>query len=183
MRKFMIAGCLSLASMANAGGAVDFSISLESVRIEHEAARVGTGALISLGGAYNQNQGWLLNAGFHAVDSKAAANPLIAGLGGKAYWFDAKDGGSGGALAPGFFVRYQPNFARGFGVEAIVHYAPPILTFSQYDHFGDFHLRANYRVLPQARAFIGANYTAGLEAEQDPVSINDGVYLGFRVNY
>lgn len=183
MRKLLLASCLGMASWASAGGAVDFSISLESVRIEHEAARVGTGALISGGGVYNQNQGWLINAGFHAVDSKAAANPLIVGLGGKAIWFDAKEGSSGGALAPGLFLRYQPDFARGVGVETMLHYAPPILTFSEYDHFADAHLRLSYRVLPQARAFIGGNYTAALAQGEDPVSVNDGVYVGFRVNY
>lgn len=183
MRKILLASGLALASWATAGGAVDFSISLESVRIEHEATRVGTGALITGGGAYNQNQGWLITGGFHAVDNKAAANPLIAGLGGKAYWFDLVDGAAGAALAPGFFVRYQPAFAQGFGAEAIAHYAPPILTFSEYDHFAELHVRGSYRVLPQARAFLGAVYSAAAVSGQRPDAVDDGLYLGFRVNY
>ncbi|MEX2321522.1 MAG: hypothetical protein WD668_09200, partial [Saccharospirillum sp.] len=73
-----------------AGGSLDIALSNTSVRLEHEAVRVGSGAHITTGLAYSEdNQAYAFSAGFNAVDATMANQEMIGGIGFKGFLFDA----------------------------------------------------------------------------------------------
>lgn len=171
-----------LCGSLQAGGAFDISLSNDSVRLVHEAAHLGTGLMFDVGLNYSEPYGWALSAGLNAVDTKSAGNDLVGGLGGKIYVFEATGQELAGSLAVGGFVRYTPAVLRGLGFEVISYVAPSVLSFGEHHAMLDAHARLSYRALPQANVFVGYGYFNAFYDKADQ-PIDQGPYLGFRVNY
>lgn len=167
---------------ATAGGSLDFSLSNDSVRLEHEAVRAGTGAHITTGAVYSEeSEAYAISAGFNAVDATMANKEMIGGIGFKAFAFDARE--LGFAVGVGGFLRWQPDFMNGLGTEAQLYYAPDILSFNDTTGFQEVIARVTYKVLPQARVFVGWHDIAGYYAEGGISKVDNTFNLGFRMNY
>ncbi|WP_051207277.1 YfaZ family outer membrane protein [Saccharospirillum impatiens] len=183
--KTWLAVCAVLVPLgAQAGGSLDIALSNTSVRLEHEAVRVGSGAHITTGLAYSEdNQAYAFSAGFNAVDATMANRELIGGIGFKGFLFDA--GEPGFALGVGGFLRWQPDFMNGLGTEAQLYYAPDILSFGDVVAFQEVIARVTYKVLPQARVFVGWHDIAGYyrDTTGGPSRIDNTFNVGFRMNY
>ncbi len=185
IKKVIYAAMLaSTGSLAFAGGAIDFALSNTSVRIEHNAVLVGTGAHISTGMLYNEsNQNWALSAGFNAVDATLANKEVIGGVGFKAMLMSSAAADFAVAAGVGGFLRWQPDFMNGLGLEGQAYFAPSILSFgeltSSYEAVG----RVSYKVLPQARVFVGYHEITGNYVEQSNVKVDATFHIGFRMTY
>lgn len=176
---------LGAATTVSAGGAVDFSLSDKSVRIEHDAVLVGTGAYFSTGAVYNEDSGNLaLTMGFNAVDATMANKELIGGVGFKGFVMKTNEFGFNPALGVGGFLRWQPDFMNGLGLEGQGYVAPSILSFVDLVSAYEGVARVTYKVLPQARAFIGYHVLGG-EYEPDNTweSVDSTFHVGFRITY
>ena len=182
MNKLLAAIALAATSSVSlAGGAVDLSLTLESVRLEHEAKIVDTAAMFSVGGAYNEGSGYMISLGGAAVDP-TANHELVAGLGGKIFAMSEEGEDLGVGLGIGGFVRYQPDFFHGVGVEMSGFYAPDVLSWANSHAMGEFLTRLSYKVLPNARVFVGYTYIA-VDQDFRNREIENSGNIGFRVNY
>lgn len=173
---------LTLASGALAGGSMDIALTNTSLRFEHDATRVGTGAHITFGALYSDGEGYLASAGFNAVDASGGRADMVGGLGFKGFFFDPENQGSGVSIAVGGFVRYYPDSFNGLGVEGILYFSPDVLTFNDASSFHEMVARVTYKVMPQARVFIGFQ-DVGADYSGTNTVIDRGFNLGFRVNY
>lgn len=185
MKTFLFALSASLISVGSmAGGAVDFSLSNDSVRAEHDAVFVGSGAHFTVGGLYNEeNSNWALTGGFNAVDATLANEELIGGVGFKAFMLRTEIDDLSLAAGVGGFLRWQPDFMNGLGLEGHAYYAPSILSFGDAKSVYDITLRATYKVLPQARVFVGFHEVAA-DYEDGPLTEVDSTFhIGLRVTY
>lgn len=187
--QILATGALSLfGALAYAGGAVDFALSNESVRLEHNAVLVGTGAHFSTGGLYNEaTQNWALTVGFNAVDATMANKELIGGVGFKGLLLSTEAANLSAGLGVGGFLRWQPDFMNGLGLEGQTYYAPSILSFGDLVDAYDGLFRVTYKVLPQARAFVGYHFIGGqydIDSSKNVyANVDTTLHLGFRITY
>ncbi len=183
LKHWLFATAVWMPMAAMAGGSLDFSLSDKSVRLEHEAVRVGTGAHITTGLAYSEErQAYAFSAGFNAVDATLSNRDLIGGIGFKGFLFDAHEPGF--AVGVGGFLRWQPDFMNGLGTEASLYYAPDILSFKDVTAFQEIFARVTYKVLPQARVFVGWHEIAGYyNGGIGKATVDETFNVGFRINY
>lgn len=184
-KKLLLSAVLvSIGSATFAGGEVDFAISNTSVRLEHDAVLVGSGAHFSTGILYSEDtNNWALFAGFNAVDATMANKELIGGVGFKAMMLSTEVTDYSLGLGVGGFLRWHPDFMNGLGLEGQGYFAPSILSFGElvgaYEGVG----RLTYKVLPQARAFVGYHVMAGDYTTDSFVAVDSTFHIGFRINY
>ena len=185
LKKTLVAVLATASASVFAGGAVDFALSDKSVRLEHDAVLVGTGAHISTGGIYNEDSGnWALSAGFNAVDATMANRELIGGVGFRGFGLHTGQSDISVAIGVGGFLRWQPDFMNGLGLEGQGYVAPSILSFGDlvdtYEGVG----RLTYKVLPQARAFLGYHVLGGTYVDGNVWEAVDSTFhIGFRITY
>lgn len=177
---------VALPIIAQAGGSLDLSLSNESIRLEHEAVRAGTGIHLTTGFLYSEREeAYAFSAGFNAVDATLANRELVGGFGFKGFVFDAQAVSDLGiAVAVGGFLRWQPDFMNGLGTEVNLYYAPSILSFRDATAFQEIIARATYKILPQARLFAGWHDVSAYYGGSTSRTIMDTTFhLGFRINY
>lgn len=177
----LMVATVALSGTALAGGSIDVALSDQSIRAEHGAARVGTGAYITVGGWYRQDAGSMLSGGFHAIDPSNQRPELIGGIGGKGFLFKVPEENTSVAIGLGGFLRYNPPQLNGVGAEVSAYYSPPVLAFGDLAQFYDVQARLTYLVLPQARIFVGySDSRATYERER---TLDSTITIGFRVRY
>ncbi|WP_320827225.1 YfaZ family outer membrane protein [Reinekea sp.] len=184
-RKIIATTALGLAATsALAGGEIDFALSNTSVRVEHDAVLVGTGAHISTGAMYNENtDNWAIMAGFNAVDATMANKELIGGVGFKLLLLSSEASELAVAAGVGGFLRWQPEFMNGLGFEGQTYFAPSILSFGGLTSAYEVVARVTYKVLPQARIFVGYHEVTGNYTDISNVSVDSTYHVGFRMTY
>ncbi|TXR53447.1 YfaZ family outer membrane protein [Reinekea thalattae] len=185
LKKVIVSGVILASSIvANAGGAIDFSLADDSIRIEHDAVLVGTGAHFTTGYLYNEaNSSWGLTAGFNAVDASMANQDLIGGVGFKAILISSEVDDFALATGVGGFIRYQPYVLNGLGIEGDAYVAPSILSFGELNYVHELLARVTYQVLPQARIFVGYYDVRGNYNARNNVEIDSTFHVGFRMAY
>lgn len=167
-----------------AGGAVDFALSNESLRVEHDAVLVNSGAHFSTGFIYNETlNNWALTAGFNAVDSTTANRDLVGAVGFKAMLLSSEVSDFSMGVGVGGFLRWQPDFMNGLGFEGDAYFAPSILSFGKLTSAYETVARVTYKILPQARVFIGYHDVTGNYDSQSDVEIDKTFHIGFRMSY
>lgn len=166
---------------AYAGGSLDISLKNEMVRVEHEATQVGTGAHITVGGAYTETNEYYLSVGLNGIDTTNQSTEILGGVGVKGYIWNTID--TYFSAAVGGFVRYTPDYMNGMGLEANLYYSPDIISFMGAESFQEVLLRINYKIMPQARLFIGYHDLSGTIGAGARQRIDSGYHLGFRMNY
>lgn len=173
------------AAAASAGGAIDFSLSNQSVRIEHDAVLVGSGAHFSTGVLYSEETGnWALSGAFNAVDATMANKEMVGGVGFKGMVLSTSSSDLAAGIGFGGFLRWQPDFMNGLGLEGQGYFAPSILSFGDLSTAYEAVARVTYKVLPQARAFLGYHELKGFYSENNVGEAVDGTFhLGFRITY
>jgi hypothetical protein len=184
MRHLLVSALfLMAAGQAMAGGSMDIGLTNSSLRFEHDATRVGTGAHITAGLLYNDTEGYAISGSFNAVDASGGRPDMVGGLGFKAFLYRHDDAESAVSVAVGGFVRYNPDSWNGMGVDGIFYFSPDVLSFNKTGFFYESAVRLTYKVMPQARVFVGYQ---DISVEYDDIgsrSIDKGFNLGFRVNY
>jgi hypothetical protein len=181
LQKVLIAaGSVLLASGALAGGAIDLSLKSDMVRAEHEAILVGSGAFLTVGGIFTEKNTSMVSVGFNGVDTSSQNVEWTGGLGLKGFIWNADS--SYVSAAVGGFARYAPATMNGLGFEGSIYMSPSILSFNGAESFQEILVRVNYKVMPQARVFIGYNDASG-NTTGGKKTIDSGVHVGFRVKY
>lgn len=185
LKKIVLPALLAvMGSNAIAGGDVDFALSNDSVRLEHSAVLVGTGAHFSTGVLYDEESGnWAVTAGFNAVDATMANEELIGGVGFKALMLSTEITDYSLGIGVGGFLRWHPDFMNGLGLEGNAYFAPSILSFGELVGAYEGVARVTYKVLPQARAFVGYHILSGDYTVDRYASVDSSFHLGFRITY
>ncbi len=182
MRRVILFLTAFATSFAFAGGSFDLSINDDTVRLEHDATRVGTGAHITAGFLYREDQGYLASIGFNAVDGESTNSELIGGMGAKLFFYEI-DEEVAVSVGLGGFARYYPIEFGGVGLEGSYYYSPDVISFNETSSFYELSARIGFRVLPQSTVFLGIhNVEAEFEEYGDQDLVRAGV-VGFRINY
>jgi len=177
-----------IASLSFGGGAIDFALSNQSVRVEHDAVLVGTGAHFSTGVLYSEeSSNWAILLGFNAVDATMANKELIGGVGFKGIALSTELSDFSVGVGVGGFLQWHPDFMNGLGLEGQGYFAPSILSFGDLSTAYEAVARITYKVLPQARAFIGYHELRGFydvngQGSSDE-SVDSTFHIGFRITY
>jgi hypothetical protein len=177
----------TLAGSAYAGGSIDLGINNTSASLDADATKLGSPLHVSAGGMYNEYGGDFVSAGLHVVDQRHQIESLYIGVGGKAFGYFTDDINSG-ALGLGGFARYSPSEFRGVGLYAHTYYAPQVLSESDTEGLIDIALRAEYNIIPNAKAFLGYRYVmANLKdkAKYDDrtLELSSAFHLGMRISF
>ena len=169
---------------AYAGGEIDFALSNNSIRLEHDAVLVGTGAYLSTGFLYSEDDNnWALTAGFNAVDATLANKELIGGIGFKGMALSTSYSDLSVGIGIGGFLRWQPDVMNGLGLEGQGYYAPNILSFGDLTDVYEVVARVTYKVLPQAKAFVGYHVLSGQYENNKSEDVDATFHIGFRITY
>ncbi|MFA7553292.1 MAG: YfaZ family outer membrane protein [Spongiibacteraceae bacterium] len=136
-----------------------------------------------LGLIYNDEEdGFMLSGGLFANGQRDAFSGR---LGGKVYYADndGKSGNNSGyGLALGGDVNYQlmPDLSLSAGA----FFAPNVLAFSDYDHYKEVFIRANYQVFETASVGFGYS-TLRLEPEdgRKDIKMEDGLFVEMRLQF
>ncbi len=173
---------------AFAGGEVDFSLSNHSVRLEHDTVLVGTGAYLSTGVLYSEeDSNWAVTAGFNAVDASLANRELIGGVGFKALLLSTQVSDFSAGIGVGGFLRWQPAVMNGAGLEGQFYYSPSIMSFGDLVDAYEGVARVTYKILPQAKVFLGYHSLKGLYdldgGSNKSEAVDSSFHVGFRLVY
>ncbi len=175
--------CLLFSTSVFAGGSLDLSINNSAAGLEYDATRMGSPLHVSTGFLHHETDGDLVSFGLNAVDVRNQGSPVRIGIGGKAYAY-ATDGGDGGAIAIGGFVRYTPAELAGLGFAGHVYYSPSVLAFNDTENLIDLGLRIEYKLLPTAMVYLGYRFVeASNEDKFSDIEISKSGHFGLRINF
>lgn len=180
----MSTALIALAGTSFAGGEIDFALSNTSVRVEHDAVLRQTGAHISVGGLYSEStQNWALTGGFNAVDATMSNKEVIGGVGFRGFLMSTEISELSLGIGVGGFLRWQPDFMNGLGLEGQGYFSPSILSFGDLTSGYEAVARLTYKVLPQARVFLGFHEITANYDVQSNVKVDSTMHIGFRMSY
>jgi len=182
-----------------AGGSIDLSLSDDTVRMEYDATKAGSGLHVSLVGQHHADLGDMAAVGLHVVDVRNANSDLYIGVGGKMYVYNAKlekgdvykkeDNHTGGALGIGGFLRYNIPQTDGLSVATYLYYAPEVVSFNSTEGLTDFDLRVQYAIIPTARVYAGYRYNhvnlveSKSDSNVDSAELAQGLHAGLKIDF
>lgn len=171
-----------------AATSIDFNLSGDAAKLSFIQPLAPEGLEVGGGWLHHEDDGDILEAELHLVDD---ANPtrgaLELGVGGKvvAVNDDERDADGGALAIGGKFLYTWPTFNR-FGIGGHAYFAPGATSASDIDGYQELALRAEYRVLRTASAYIGYR---DIELDYDgrrfgdDRSFDDGLYAGLRISF
>ncbi|ASP39498.1 hypothetical protein CHH28_12810 [Bacterioplanes sanyensis] len=172
-----------LASLAQAGGSLDLSLSDHTARVAYDATQMGSGLHIGAAYQHDADDGNMIALGLHAVDERQNNRDLYIGLGMNAYLYDGNDD-DGAALGVGGFFRYRFPSQPDVSVAGYGYYAPPVVSFSETKNMIDADLRLQYALIPTARVYVGYRYTGiRIDDVDDRLELGEGFHFGFKFDF
>ncbi len=166
-----------------------------SAYISRDTAQLGvvldTGAVGGPGGAdfsaaafYNDSSDWLFSLGLKASGRPAGNQPMVFGVGAKAYlgMIDKPDSNFQ-SLALGGDVRHviPANMPVSLGLEG--YYAPRVTSFSDGRELLDLGARIEVEVTPGAAGFLGYRYIQADLNQKKRYRMDDNVHFGVRLDF
>lgn len=193
-----ISAATVISAGAMAGGSIDLSLSNDTVRMEYDAAKAGSGLHVSLTGQHHTERGSLLGLGVHVVDVREPNSPLYIGVGGKIFAyqasfkdgkrFDGEDTLYSGAVGIGGFLRYNIPQTEGLSVAGYGYFAPEVVSFNGTKNLFDMDFRVQYALIPTARVYLGyrlsrVNLTDEKNSNVDSIDLARGVHAGLKIDF
>jgi hypothetical protein len=166
-----------------AGGALDLNLSDEAIRVAYDATHASTGLHINLSGLHHSDDGELVGAGIHAVDTRDDIEKAIIGVGAKGFGFNTEDN-SGFGVGVGGFGRYTLPFNRDLSVAAYAYYAPAVVSFGDAENMFISDWRLQFAVIRNARVYAGYRYNSiSVEGLSDDLELGKGGHLGMTLDF
>lgn len=175
------------AAFALAPGSLEINLNNESIQFEYDRPVSGANNLhVNAGILYteqhDQDSATVATAGFQGVETDNSTYRAAVGL--RLYGYSAPHSASGVALAfGGLFYHVLPG-ASHISLGGYGFVAPQVTSFGDTEYLYEAGARLAYRVIQNTDIFIGYRY---LHLKNDDKGFNDaiedGVNLGFRVNF
>lgn len=164
-----------------ANGAIDLSLSSDSVRAAYGAAWQTTSLDFEVGWLHNQDDGDVVDLSLHAFGVVGRNDSLDLGVGGRTLWVDA-DTGDGAAIALGMIAAWSVPRAPRLRLGASAHYAPDVVAFGDLEEYLQAGLSVSFLVVDRAQIYVGYRLVE-VEFEDVPGSfeVDDSVHVGVRI--
>lgn len=170
-------------SQALAGGSIDLSLANDKFRIAYDATDASSGLHINAAWLHHEDDGDMLSAGLHVVDTRPGQRNLFIGVGVNLALFHT-DWEDGGGVGVGGFFRYSFPAMRDLGVAGYVYYTPSVLAFSDTKNMINSDIRLQYSVIPTARIYAGYRYVAlKMEDVRGRYELGDGFHVGATIDF
>ena len=124
----------------------------------------------------NQNTQNVMSINFKVMNSMSDNYGFSLGMGIKAVYAD-NGYNSFTAIPLGLFLKYEFNDRLHFDGE--IHYAPNILSFSDADNYKDTRVKANFKVVENGYAYVGARRMSS-DYKGIDVEFDKAVFAGFK---
>jgi hypothetical protein len=164
---------------------LDFSFNSDAARVVYVRSLEQSKLQVDGGWLHHQDNGDALHIGLNLASlASQAANPAVAGLGGRFVYFDGDlSKQTGYAVAIGGFFRYPiPNYNR-IAVGGQAYFAPDVLTFSDAEQYQDLSIRVSYNVMQEADLYIGARYVKGEYDKAKKALFDTGMHVGITLRF
>ena len=155
---------------------LDLNLSEEAFAAKLEASRIENPTNFSGSFMLTDDNGEMINLGFFTSGRIKNADTIVAGLGGRAYYFNADFGDSLFSLGLGGFVEVSLP-VEGLSIDSEFYHAPSILTTNDYDGTSELAIVAKYNLLENADIYAGFR---SIEVG-DTIEFEEGIYLGFEI--
>lgn len=181
----LFAAVLAGAAGSASAGTLDLNLSNDAVRFGAAQPLTETGLELSGDWLHHEDNGDVLGAGLLLVDeAEPRRGALTLGAGAKLVYVNGDGGDADGqALGIGGRFRYTwPTFNR-FGVGGQLYYAPSVTAGGDLDRYLEAALRAEYRVLRNADAYLGVRSVRVGEEGGDTDTFESGLHAGIRLSF
>lgn len=172
-------------SVAQAGGAVDLSLSNKAFRAAYGATMSQSGVHFDAAWLHHEDDGDMAELGFHVVEARPSSRNVYIGVGAKLHLahLDRMDKDTG-AVGVGGFFRYGLPVNPDVGIAGYIYYAPSVLSFSETENMINSDLRLQYSVIPSARVYAGYRYVGiRLEDGSKRHKLGNGFHLGLTIDF
>lgn len=184
LRSVFAVSLLSLATAAVADS-IDINLSDDVAQFQYVApmGNVGQGkSEFHAGFLYNDSNNALVDAGLLVMSKEDSASDVSVGVGVKVLAARINTNNAV-SLALGGQVRYSPSADKKIGVVGQLYFAPDIVTFADADRYIETGVDLEYRVMPQATAYVGYRKVKfGIKTAQDE-TLDEGAHVGVRVAF
>lgn len=171
--------------VAQAGGAVDLSLSNKAFRAAYGATMSQSGVHFDAAWLHHEDDGDMAELGFHVVEARPSSRNVYIGVGAKLHLahLDKMDKDTG-AVGVGGFFRYGLPVNPDVGIAGYIYYAPSVLSFSETENMINSDLRLQYSVIPSARVYAGYRYVGiRLEDGSKRHKLGNGFHLGLTIDF
>jgi|SRR5690554_49125 len=171
--------------VAQAGGAVDLSLSNKAFRAAYGATMSQSGVHFDAAWLHHEDDGDMAELGFHVVEARPSSRNVYIGVGAKLHLahLDRMDKDTG-AVGVGGFFRYGLPVNPDVGIAGYIYYAPSVLSFSETENMINSDLRLQYSVIPSARIYAGYRYVGiRLEDSSKRHKLGNGFHLGLTIDF
>ncbi|WP_114416841.1 YfaZ family outer membrane protein [Marinospirillum perlucidum] len=174
------------AAFSLAPGSLEANLNNESVQFEYDKPVEGTSNLhVNVGALYTEHleadSTTLVTAGFQGVETDNQT--YRAAVGARLYAYDAPAETTGTALAVGGLFYHIVPGAPYVSLGGYGWVAPQVTSFGDTEQLFEAGARVAYRAIENTDVFVGYRYLH-LETEQGfDDSLEDGLHLGFRLNF
>ncbi|MDX1589245.1 MAG: YfaZ family outer membrane protein [Oleiphilaceae bacterium] len=178
-------GAVLISTLPFAAQAGDFAISLtdDSAKGQLNFTNPSDELAFGLGYTYHNGSRHIGNLDFHAQGRTAIGNlPATVGVGARAFYFRDSPV-EGGAVGLGGYAAVNIPEVPGLTLNASLHHAPTILSFSDSDGMTNLEATVGYRVIRNAEFFAGYRFLS-TELEQpgtDDLRLDEGFLAGLRI--
>lgn len=177
--------CAIIVPAAQAGGAVDLSLSNKAFRAGYGATMSQSGVHFDTSWLHHEEEGDMGELGFHVVEARPSSRNVYVGVGVKLHYAHLdKIKKDTGAVGVGGFFRYSLPVNPNVGVAGYMYYAPSVLSFSDTENMINSDLRLQYSVIPSARVYAGYRYVGiRLEGSSKRHKLGNGLHLGLTIDF
>jgi len=168
-----------------AADSLDFNFSSDALNVTYIRDLQPEGLEAGAGLLYHDDDGYLLEAQMHLVDEpEPGRDALLLGIGGKLVYADddVRDA-KGASLAIGGKLNWTlPQYNRA-AVGGSLYFAPSVTSISDIDGYQSYALQGEFKVLPDARLYLGYRYVELSFDGESSRTFEDGLYAGIRLDF
>lgn len=181
-----------LVSLNSQADSLDLNFSGDSARLTYAAslpAQQGSELAWDAGYLFaendaNENLG-VAHIGIHTLgDVGAAPHKVVAGLGGRAMWFNA-DGLDADSVAIGIGgkvdIRLKGMDRIGFGGH--IYYAPDVISFGDLDSAFEYQVWAGYQLLRTGDVYVQYRQVKAEHTTAGDFTVDNGVNVGIKLSF
>ena len=178
----LIAVAALLAAGAVQAHTLDVGLNNNAVGVDYSTQLPKSSVNVGAGLLHHQDNGDAYYASLFVADNVNKTSGVLAGLGARGYYIDAKlRNAKGTALALGGFLNYEIPTVPNLSVRADLYYAPDVLSFDEIQRYSDLSARVQYRIIEQAWVYLGYRRADVNPDKGRSQKIDEGGYVGLML--
>lgn len=172
-----------LAASANVQShTLDLNLNNDAVALDYSTQLNKSELNVGAGLLHHQDYGDVYYGSFFVADNVNKQSGILAGIGGRAYYFDIdRSNDSGTAIGLGGFLNWDVPSVTNLSLRSDMYYSPDVLAFDEVDGYIDFTARVQYRIIEQAWVYVGYRYAEAKTEAPGKAKLDEGGHLGIML--